>query len=422
MNDPHLSVFTPSHRPTWLDDCFHTLVAQDHEAWEWVVVLVDGARWRPPSYDSRVRVIVRDDLPTGVGAAKAAACAATTGGILVELDHDDMLATTALRRVAAAFAEHPEAALVYSDTAQIAADGGRDDSRWDASHGWDYYEATVDGRHVLALRSLEPTPHNVSYIWYAPNHVRAFRRSAYDAAGGYDASRTVGDDADLMCRLYQQGAFHHIPECLYLQRMHPRNTQRDPAHNAAIQDSTVASYNTHLQANALAWANRAGLAAIDLGSAHGKPDGYLGIDLHEGSNVDIVLDVRGGLPFDDGEIGVIRAVDFLEHIPDRIGLFNEIYRVLAPDGLLLSLTPSTDGRGAFQDPTHVSFYNENAFWYFTDAAYAHYVPEIACRFQVSRLDTYHPSPWHEERQIPYVQANLIAIKDGGHRNGGHLDV
>ena len=31
-----------------------------------------------------------------------------------------------------------------------------------------------------------------------------------------------------------------------------------------------------------------------------------------------------------------------------------------------ALTPSTDGRGAFQDPTHVSFYNENSFWYFTD--------------------------------------------------------
>ena len=34
--------------------------------------------------------------------------------------------------------------------------------------------------------------------------------------------------------------------------------------------------------------------------------------------------------------------------------------------MLLSLTPSTDGRGAYQDPTHVAFYNENSFWYYTN--------------------------------------------------------
>ena len=67
---------------------------------------------------------------------------------------------------------------------------------------------------------------------------------------------------------------------------------------------------------------------------------------------------------------MIRAVDFLEHVPDKVALFNELYRLLAHGGMLLSLTPSTDGRGAFQDPTHVAYYNENSFWYFTDANYA----------------------------------------------------
>jgi len=28
------------------------------------------------------------------------------------------------------------------------------------------------------------------------------------------------------------------------------------------------------------------------------------------------------------------------------------------------LTPSTDGRGAFQDPTHLSFWNLNSWFYF----------------------------------------------------------
>jgi hypothetical protein len=107
----------------------------------------------------------------------------------------------------------------------------------------------------------------------------------------------------------------------------------------------------------------------------------------------------------------------LEHVPDKIALFNELHRLLAHGGLLLSLTPSTDGRGAFQDPTHVAFYNENSFWYFTDAAYANFVPEVTCQFQVSRMATQFPSPWHREHNISYVNANLIALK-GGPRQGG----
>ena len=75
--------------------------------------------------------------------------------------------------------------------------------------------------------------------------------------------------------------------------------------------------------------------------------------------------------------------------------------------MLLSMTPSTDGRGAFQDPTHVAFYNQNSFWYFTERQYAAFVPQIQCRFQVSRLSTYSPSEWHREHDIPYVAANLV---------------
>ncbi|MBQ1029721.1 methyltransferase domain-containing protein [Micromonospora sp. C97] len=137
--------------------------------------------------------------------------------------------------------------------------------------------------------------------------------------------------------------------------------------------------------------------------------------------MDIVCDVTKGIDLPDNSVGVIRAVDFLEHIPDKMGMFNELYRVLAPNGLLLSLTPSSDGRGAYQDPTHVAFYNENSFWYFTNDQYARFVPEIRCRFQVSRLGTYFPSDFHQAHNIPYVVANLIAVKDET-RNGGPLTI
>ncbi|MER6562470.1 glycosyltransferase [Streptomyces sp. NPDC001027] len=416
---PRFSVFTPSHRTRFLDECLATLQAQTCPDWEWIVLLNNGARWRPERPDDRVRIETADDV-TGVGAAKRRACELARGDILVELDHDDLLAKACLAELGKAFDENPDAVFVYSNTAQITEDGKRDDSRFNESHGWHYEDVRVDGQTLLQVRAMAPTPHNIAYIWYAPNHVRAFRRDAYEAAGGYDASRSVLDDQDLMCRLFHVGDFHHIPRCLYLQRMHPANTQRDPETNAHIQSETVALYDRYIEANALAWTYRRGLLALDLGAAHRKPPGYLGVDQYPGEGVDIVATLPGRLDLPDDSVGLVRAVDFLEHVPAKVPLINELYRLLAPGGMLLSTTPSSDGRGAYQDPTHVAYYNENSFWYYTDDQYRAFVPEIEARFQSSRLTTCFPSQWHSEKNISYVIANLISVKDGAERCGGPL--
>lgn len=68
----------------------------------------------------------------------------------------------------------------------------------------------------------------------------------------------------------------------------------------------------------------------------------------------------------------------------------------------------------------MTYYNENSFWYFTDAAYADFVPPIQRRFQVSRIQTYFPSDWHQQNQISYVNANLIAGKEGPRQGGLQL--
>ncbi|MFL4948438.1 glycosyltransferase [Streptomyces sp. MMS24-I31] len=416
---PRFSVFTPSHQPRFLDECLKAMQAQTCPDWEWVVLLNNGARWRPERPDERVRVEIADNI-RGVGAAKRRACELARGEILVELDHDDLLAKPCLAELAKAFDAHPEAVLVYSNTAQITEAGKRDDTRFNEAHGWRYEDVRVDGRKLLQAVSMEPTPHNVSYIWYAPNHVRAFRKESYEQAGGYDATRTVLDDQDLMCRLFHIGDFHHIPRCLYLQRMHPANTQRDPEINAHIQRETVALYDKYIEANALAWTHRRGLLALDLGAAHRKPPGYLGVDQYPGDGVDIVATLPEKLDLPDDSVGLMRAVDFLEHVPAKIPLINELYRLLAPGGMLLTMTPSSDGRGAYQDPTHVAFYNENSFWYYTDNQYRAFVPEIQARFQSSRLVTYFPTEWHSRNNISYVVANLIAMKEGAERSGGPL--
>ena len=89
---------------------------------------------------------------------------------------------------------------------------------------------------------------------------------------------------------------------------------------------------------------------------------------------------------------------------------NEFYRVLVPGGWLMTGTASTDGRGAFQDPTHQSYWNPNSFWYYTNQNYAKYVKGLTARFQDTRLWQAFPTTWHEENKIPYVFADLVAIK------------
>ena len=105
---------------------------------------------------------------------------------------------------------------------------------------------------------------------------------------------------------------------------------------------------------------------IDLGCGKTKPDGFIGIDIAAGEGVDIVHDLSQGIPMDDNSVDYVRAYDFVEHLPNKINTMNEIWRVLQHGGLADIFVPSTEGSGAFQDPTHVSFWNENSFLYFTN--------------------------------------------------------
>lgn len=413
---PTFSVFTPSHSPAYLDECYQSVLAQSRDDWEWNIVLNgDATSWTPVPEDPRVRVVTRPDI-VGVGAAKAAACELSAGEILVELDHDDLLMPNALESLAAAFDREPDASLVYSDWAQVQEDGSADDWTYREGLGWEYRTVETPAGKRKAAVTLPPTPHNVSLIWFAPNHVRAFRRWAYQAVGGYDPARLILDDQDLMSRLYQIGPFVRVDECLYIQRMHPLNTQREPELNARIQRETVELYDLYFESNAVAWARRRGLDCVNLGAPNGAVTGFRHFAPPElpRSAWDGTIDVESG------SVGVLRAVDILPLVPNTVDLFVEAARVLAPGGVFITKSPSTDGRGAFQDPRHVSYLNENSFWYFTDRAFRSYLPDVDARFQVSRLATVFPTDWHRQHQIPYVFANLIKLDGLTERNGGEI--
>lgn len=103
---------------------------------------------------------------------------------------------------------------------------------------------------------------------------------------------------------------------------------------------------------------------IDLGCGGSKPKGFIGVDVQSGQGVDIVADLNKRFPFPDNCAEVIRAYDLIEHLENRIHTMNEIWRICKPGATVELFVPSTDGRGAFQDPTHISFWNINSFKYY----------------------------------------------------------
>ena len=76
-----------------------------------------------------------------------------------------------------------------------------------------------------------------------------------------------------------------------------------------------------------------------------------------------------------------------------------------PSRLAPAPHPSTDGGRAFQDPTHVSFWDSNSFWYYARPEQARFIHSPVL-FEANRVKNFFPSDWHREHLIVYVKADL----------------
>ena len=94
-------------------------------------------------------------------------------------------------------------------------------------------------------------------------------------------------------------------------------------------------------------------------------DKWINLDHKEGPNVDVVRDLRRGLPFNDGTFDYILADNVLEHFAseDVVFLINEIDRVLKLGGQVEIIVPHFQSQGAVQDPTHKSFFGQRCVLY-----------------------------------------------------------
>jgi O-antigen biosynthesis protein len=415
-----VSIFTATHNPQYLLEAYKSIQPQPYE--EWVIFPNGGVQ--PGDLpeeirrDPRTKIIQEDasyqikKTPQGdikIGSVKKFVCSHCTGDVLVEFDHDDLLIPPGIERVKDAFSD-PNVVFAFSGCAEF---NNEDMSarEYGSGYGWQYKDFFYNG--VQYRQAINPPidPYHTSIIYYAPNHFRAWRKSTYDEVGGHNDEMSVLDDGDLMCRLYLKGKFYEIEQCCYLYRVYGTNSWLN--RNAEIQANALNQRRQYLHDMVSVWARRNGHRMIDLGGRFSRPWGYESVDLKD---ADVVTDLTKLYPFETDSIGVVRAFDFMEHVADKMHTLREIHRVLMPGGFLLSMTPSTtgpngeSGMGAYQDPTHISYWCKNSFWYVTRQEQAKYIDNAEIRFQPAVLENCYPSDWHRENIIPYVKADLVCMK------------
>jgi GT2 family glycosyltransferase/SAM-dependent methyltransferase len=208
-----VSVLTPAYNtePRYLRELFQTLMNQQYPAWEWIVV--DDGSTNPATIltlrqlaelDPRVRLILN---PTNLGIAGASnvALAAARGTHAALVDHDDLLARDAFRRIHEDWKLQPATQLFYTDECKLLADGTLDQF-W-AKPDWSpaYLENTMCIGHLSV---------------YEMNFLRELGgfRPAFDGTQDYDLALRAS---------LKQPRVRHLPIFAYLWRIIPGSSASD---------------------------------------------------------------------------------------------------------------------------------------------------------------------------------------------------
>ncbi|WP_217362977.1 glycosyltransferase [Roseicella sp. DB1501] len=153
-----------------------------------------------------------------ISAASNSALALARGDYVALLDHDDLLAETALYEVAAAIEADPEAAVLYSDEDKLDAEGQRFGA---------YFKPDFDPDLLLGQNFV--------------SHLGVYRRDLLERLGGLREGLEGSQDHDLALRAAAAvgpARVRHIPAILY----HWRQTgQADSFSQAQLERCTAAS-------------------------------------------------------------------------------------------------------------------------------------------------------------------------------------
>ncbi len=204
---PLFSVLTPVYEPPLIvvQETIESVLAQTFTDWE--LILVDDHSpsadvrellRKAAAADGRIRLVERP-VNGGIVAASNDALAAGSGAFVALLDHDDLLAPTALEIVARAIAEHEDVDYLYSD-----------EDKLDPS-----------GRYCDLFRKPDWSPERLRHQMYTC-HLSVLRSSLVRDVGGFHVGSDGSQDHDLVLRVSERARrLVHIPEVLYHWRILP---------------------------------------------------------------------------------------------------------------------------------------------------------------------------------------------------------
>lgn len=219
ISEPSCSVVLASHELTaaLYESVQSALTALEHcPGGAECVVVLDGR-----SAEDRERLLNRFDWATerlqvscvpagGLTHALIEGCNLARGAFIARLDVGDAMATQRLQRQVEAFQQHPELVLA---TSYVEVCGPHWEPLW-INRGSD--------QHPGQPQRVDTCPPEQGIAMDIPHHASVmFRRSAYEAVGGYRPEFYFGQDWDLWYRLASQGTFVHIPEVLTKVRLFP---------------------------------------------------------------------------------------------------------------------------------------------------------------------------------------------------------
>ena len=204
-----------------------SVVDQSHAASRIIVVddaSTDGTAQAAATFGDRVRVVTGEGR--GPAAARNLGVRQSDGELIAFLDADDVCHPDRLRLQRDTLIGHPAATMVFCDAEYVDASGARTGSRFMCP---EYRREAFLGQLFERNRVLTTS-------------VVMVRRSAFDAAGGFDERLSHAEDYDLWIRLAGIGDVEHVDQPLVLYRLHASNLS---GNREALRRCEAAILNTH---------------------------------------------------------------------------------------------------------------------------------------------------------------------------------
>ena len=230
---PVISIAMPTYEsdPRYLREAIESVRRQRYPHWE-LCIADDGSRGaavrrvleRERLADQRIKVSYLE-RNAGISAATNAAVALCGGEFVAFLDHDDVLPSDALLRVAQVLAADSGVDVVYSDSDKLTLHGTRGDAFF-----------KPDWSPTYALGAM--------YV----GHLLVVRRALVHEAGGFDPDFDKIQDFEFMLRVSAlTDRIHHIPAILYHWRAVPGSIAAGAEQKSGIPELQAKAVTAHLR-------------------------------------------------------------------------------------------------------------------------------------------------------------------------------